>query len=181
LVEYPTVIGRGWSLLVLVAYPFLVLAMRRRGPVGRRRAILAGLLSLYATAVVAITIFPIYVVPESWRAHEHWWDVLRLIPFVVPPVGFVLNIVMFMPFGILVPLLWPGTDTVRRMIGWGLAASAAIEFSQLAMWIAAGNRRMFDVNDLMSNTAGAVLGLMLLRAFQSDDADEPAELTSGRR
>jgi glycopeptide antibiotics resistance protein len=104
--------------------------------------------------------------------------VLRLVPFVVPPVGFVLNIVMFMPFGILLPLLWPGTGTVKRIAWWGLAASATIEFSQLGMWIALGNRRMWDVNDLMSNTAGAVLGLMLLRAFVPEDA---GELTSARR
>jgi glycopeptide antibiotics resistance protein len=177
-VEIPTVLGRGWALLVLVAYPFVIGAMRRRGRASRRRVVLVGLLFFYAVAVVAITILPVYVVPASWRVDEHWWDVLRLVPFVVPPVGFVLNIVMFMPFGILLPLLWPGTGTTKRIAWWGLAASATIEFSQLGMWIALGNRRMWDVNDLMSNTAGAVLGLMLLRAFVPEDA---GQLTSTRR
>jgi glycopeptide antibiotics resistance protein len=107
--------------------------------------------------------------------------VLRLVPFVVPPIGFVLNIVMFMPFGILLPLLWPSTGTWKRIAWWGFAASAAIEFSQLGMWIALGNRRMFDVNDLMSNTAGAVLGLMLLRAFVPEPAGQPQEVAAGRR
>jgi glycopeptide antibiotics resistance protein len=180
-VEYPIVIGRGWSLLVLLAYPVVVGAMRQRGQASRRRVTLVGLLLLYAAAVAAITIFPIYVVPESWRVGDHWWSVLRLVPFVVPPVGFVLNIVMFMPFGVLLPLLWPSTGTWRRIAGWGLAASAVIEFSQLGMWIAVGNRRMFDVNDLMSNTAGAVLGLMLLRAFVPEPASQPEEVTAARR
>lgn len=176
--ELPTVLGRGWASLVLVAFPFVAAAMRRRGRADGRRLLLAGLLFLYATAVVAVTIFPIYVVPASWRASEHWWDVLRLIPFLVPPVGFALNIVMFVPFGVLLPLLWPGTATVKRMAWCGLAASAAIEFAQLGMWIALGNRRMWDVNDLMSNTAGAVFGLLLLRTLRPDSVGEPAGAAS---
>jgi glycopeptide antibiotics resistance protein len=161
--EYPTVIGRGWALLVLVAFPFVASAMRPRGA---RRVALVGALFLYAAAVVAVTIFPIYVPPESWRAGEHWWDVLRLVPFVVPPIGFALNIVMFVPFGILLPLIWPATGRLGRIAWWALIVSAVIEFSQLGMWIALGNRRMFDVNDLMSNTAGALLGLSLLRVVR---------------
>jgi glycopeptide antibiotics resistance protein len=180
-VEHPTVIGRGWALLVLLAYPMVVGAMRQRGQANRRRVFLVGLLFGYAVAVVAVTIFPIYLVPAAWRAGDHWWDTLRLVPFVVPPIGFLLNIVMFMPFGILLPLLWPSTGTRKRIAGWGLAASAVVEFSQLAMWIAVGNRRMFDVNDLMSNTAGAVLGLMLLRAFRPEPAERPHELDAARR
>jgi glycopeptide antibiotics resistance protein len=180
-VENPTVIGRGWALLVLLAYPMVVGAMRQRGQANRRRVFLVGLAFLYAAAVVAVTILPIYVVPAVGRAADHWWDVLRLVPFVVPPVGFLLNIVMFMPFGMLLPLLWPSTGTRRRIAGWGLAASAIIEFSQLGMWIAIGNRRMFDVNDLMSNTAGAVLGLMLLRTFRPEPAERSHEFGAARR
>jgi glycopeptide antibiotics resistance protein len=161
-VELPTVLGRGWALLLLAAYPFAVVALRPRT---LWRAAVAGALLVYATALVAVTMFPLYVVPSSWRAAEHWWDVLRLVPFVVPPVGFGLNIVMFMPFGVLVPLLWPRLGTIRRVFGWGLASSAVIEFSQLALWIAVGNRRYWDVNDLYSNTLGAVFGFVLFRAL----------------
>jgi glycopeptide antibiotics resistance protein len=178
-VELPTVLGRAWALLVLVAYPFAVLAMRRRDV---RRVALVGALFAYATALVAVTMFPIYVVPSSWRSAEHWWDVLRLIPLLVPPLGFALNIVMFMPFGVLLPLLWPRTGTLRQIFWWSLAASAAIEFGQLAMWIALGNRRFFDVNDLYSNTVGAVFGFALFRTLRPAPAaadDEPARATSG--
>jgi len=147
--------GRGWALLILAAYPFAA----------RRRPALKGLLFLYATAVAAVTILPIRVAPPSWRTGEHWWDVLRLIPFVVPPVGFALNIVMFLPFGVLVPLLWPRAATAARVFWAALATSAAIEFTQLGLWIAVGNRRYWDVNDLYSNTVGAVFGYLLLRVF----------------
>jgi glycopeptide antibiotics resistance protein len=175
--ELPTVFGRGWASLILVAFPLVVAAMRRRGRATGRRVTLVGLVFLYAAATVAVTIFPVHVAPESWRQNERWWDVLLLIPFVVPPVGNLLNIVMFVPFGVLLPLLWPATATVRRIAAWGLAASATIEFSQLGLWVAVGNRRMWDVNDLMANTTGAVFGLLLLRTFVPD---APALLTPAR-
>jgi glycopeptide antibiotics resistance protein len=159
--ELPTVLGRGWALLLLVAYPFVVVKLR-----DRRRAVVAGLLLAYATAVVAVTMFPLYVVPAWWRDSEHWWQVLRLIPLMVPPVGFALNIVMFMPLGVLLPLMWPRLGTVRRVFWWGLASSAVIEFSQLALWVLVGNRRFWDVNDLYSNTIGAVFGFLLFRALR---------------
>jgi glycopeptide antibiotics resistance protein len=31
------------------------------------------------------------------------------------------------------------------------------------LWVTLGSRRTVDINDLISNTAGAVLGLLLLR------------------
>jgi glycopeptide antibiotics resistance protein len=180
-VESPTVLGRGWASAMLLAYPFVVAAMRRRGRASRRRVLLSGLLLLYATAVVAVTIFPIHVVPASWQQSEHWWDVLRLIPFLVPPVGYALNIVMFMPLGVLLPLLWPATGTMRRMAWCGLAASATIEFLQLGMWIALGNRRYWDVNDLLSNTVGAVFGLLVLQVCFPAAVADPDPVTSARR
>jgi glycopeptide antibiotics resistance protein len=180
-VEVPTVFGRGWALLVLLAYPFVAGAMHRRGRASPRRLILLGLLVLYAASVVAATLLPLYVVPDSWRDTERWWDVIRLVPLMVPPIGNALNIVMFVPLGVLVPLLWPALGTVRRMAWCGLAASAAIEFTQLGMWLAVGNRRFFDVNDLMSNTAGAVLGLLLLLVLRPEPAGEQAPAAAARR
>jgi glycopeptide antibiotics resistance protein len=70
---------------------------------------------------------------------------------------------MFMPVGVLVPLLWPRTGRVARIAVLSLAASAAIELGQLALWVWLGNYRTVDVNDLIANTAGGVLGLVLLR------------------
>jgi glycopeptide antibiotics resistance protein len=161
-VEHPTVLGRGWALLALVAYPVMVVVMRPRS---RRRVALTGAFLLYLTAVIAVTIFPIHVVPPAWRLSERWWDTVRLIPLMVPPGGFALNIVMFMPFGVLLPLLWPRTGTIRQVFWWSLATSAVIELSQLTMWITLGNRRFADVNDLYSNSIGGVLGFVLFRTL----------------
>jgi glycopeptide antibiotics resistance protein len=154
----PTVIGPAWALLLLVAYP-LVMA------VSRPRRVAASILLGYAMAVTAITVFPIVVHP--WRrGGEPWWAVVQLVPFNGQYLSFLLNIVMFLPFGVLVPLLCsdgPPWVPVRRIAVWSLCASAAIEGTQLLLWTLLGSHRTVDVNDLIANTAGGVLGLLALR------------------
>jgi glycopeptide antibiotics resistance protein len=118
------------------------------------------LFSLYTLAVLAVTVFPVRV---HRRTHAPWWAVIQLVPGHVPALSFALNIVMFMPFGVLVPLLWPRAGSLRRIAGWALAASAAIELTQLVLWLTLGNYRTVDVNDLIANTAGGVLGFAALR------------------
>jgi len=114
---------------------------------------------VYLVSVLAITVVP-------FRVHRHrhapWWLVVQLVPFQVPPVSFVLNILMFVPFGVLLPLVWRRTGSVGRVLAVSLIASLAIELTQLAEWIALGNYRTVDVNDLIANTAGGLLGFAIL-------------------
>jgi glycopeptide antibiotics resistance protein len=153
---HPTIIGPGWALTLLAAYPLVWVFTRRS------RLVPVSSLFLYAVSVTAITVFPIKVRSESW-IWEPWWVVFAWIPFQVPPLSFVLNVVMFMPLGVLVPMLWPRFDSARRIAVLGLCASAAIELTQLALWFGLGSYRTVDVNDLIANTGGALLGLLVLR------------------
>jgi glycopeptide antibiotics resistance protein len=166
---YPITIGRGWTLLLLLTLPVVLVPMRRSGA-SRRRLVAVALLILYAVSVLAVTQFPIRVRPPSFWQNEPWWGVLRWIPFEVPPVGFVLNVVMFVPLGVLVPLLWPRTDALLRLTAWAACASGALELAQFVLWVTVGSRRTVDINDLISNTAGAVLGLLLLRVLVPEAA-----------
>ena len=79
---------------------------------------------------------------------------INLIPFSrgIDPVGYGLNIVLFLPFGFLLPLLWKETDSLCKTAAGGAMLSLLIEMSQLL------NNRSTDVDDLILNTAGAVLG-----------------------
>jgi glycopeptide antibiotics resistance protein len=156
-VAHPTIIGPGWALAFLAAYP-LVLTVTRRS-----RLVAVSILFLYAVGVATVTIFPIRVRPVAWRGDQPWWSVIEWIPFEVPPLSFVLNVVMFLPLGLLVPLLWPRLAAVRRLTVLAVCASAGIELTQLLLWVTVGSRRTVDVNDLIANTAGALLGLLVLR------------------
>ena len=64
----------------------------------------------------------------------------------------ILNIVCFIPVGMLVGLLF---EKYRWAKAWlvGLLVSLTIEFSQL-IW----HRGVFDVNDLFNNALGALIG-----------------------
>lgn len=87
---------------------------------------------------------------------------INLIPFSNKnnATGYMLNIVMFVPFGFLIPLIWKRTGNVPYIILAGFMFSLLIEVSQLFSY------RGTDVDDLILNTFGAVLGFILYRAFE---------------
>ena len=87
---------------------------------------------------------------------------LNLIPFSAGPidsVGYMLNVVLFMPLGFVLPLLWPKEDRFWKILFAGVAFSLLIEMSQLL------NLRSTDIDDLLLNTLGAVIGFALYRAY----------------
>jgi glycopeptide antibiotics resistance protein len=133
-----------------------------------RRTVSALLLLVYALAVVAATIFPIRPHPHTYWAASPWWTMIHYIPLVVDAPSFVLNIVMFVPFGILPPVLWPRLDSVRRLAAYAAGASLTIELTQLVLGLTVGSRRTVDINDLIANTAGALAGLLVLRVAVPD-------------
>jgi glycopeptide antibiotics resistance protein len=118
---------------------------------------------LYVLGVVALTVFPLRPRPPGYWTGEPWWTVIHWIPFDVDVPSFVLNVIMFVPFGVLLPLLWRTTDAVRRMTVAAACASGGIELVQFVIGLTLGSRRTVDVNDLIANTAGALLGLLVLR------------------
>lgn len=70
-------------------------------------------------------------------------------------INFLGNIVMFMPLGFALPLLWDLSDA--KVIACGFGASLFIEFSQLFL------TRGTDIDDLGLNTLGTILGLCLYK------------------
>ncbi len=81
------------------------------------------------------------------------FDRINLIPFSSAGVTtYALNVLMFMPLGFLLPLIWEEYRTMRRVTTLALAMSLTIELCQL------GNARVSDVDDLLMNALGAFLG-----------------------
>lgn len=70
----------------------------------------------------------------------------------------VLNILLFVPLGCLAPMLWSRFCSARAIALLGFSCSVLIEFSQLF------NFRATDVDDLLMNTIGALLGYLLFAA-----------------
>lgn len=87
------------------------------------------------------------------RAIEPWG-----VPFELgyPVLEFAANIALFVPFGMLVPLIAPLWHP-WLVIASGLAVSCLIEFTQTAL-----PSRYPTVSDLLANTLGTALGVALL-------------------
>ena len=68
-----------------------------------------------------------------------------------------LNVALFIPLGIGLPLLWKRFRNPVRTVFFGLLVSAAIEFLQLF------TLRATDINDLMTNTLGTLIGWIIGR------------------
>lgn len=68
---------------------------------------------------------------------------------------YLLNIVMLMPFGFLVPFIW------REYRNFGKVFLAGFGFSLLIEVIQIFSRRLSDIDDLMMNTLGACVGYFI--------------------
>ncbi|WP_246310715.1 VanZ family protein [Paenibacillus xylanilyticus] len=63
------------------------------------------------------------------------------------------------------PLLSPLVTSIREAARAGLILSLLIEMLQLLIRVTLGNGRSTDINDLIANTAGSLLGFLILKWF----------------
>lgn len=89
--------------------------------------------------------------------YMHFQPNLNLIPF----AGFLrdfrsnaLNVVMFLPLGFILPILWRPYRAAGKTVVFAFCLSLVIELMQMFTF------RATDVNDLITNTLGAYLGFL---------------------
>lgn len=116
-----------------------------------RKSVWYCLFCLYLSAVFSLVGIPnvTYVRPEMN---------LNLIPFAgigEDLMNSVLNVALFVPLGFFLPMLWQRFRSLVLSAVFGFGLSLAIELLQLLTF------RVTDVNDLITNTAGCVLGFLL--------------------
>jgi glycopeptide antibiotics resistance protein len=151
------------ALIITVTVALAWLQHQGRLTRSRLAVVLAG--SLYGAALVTVTLFPFRVALGRFANPIPWYEKINLIPIVtIDPLGFVLNIAMTVPLGLLVPLL-VRIRTVGAAALVGLAVSASIELIQGVGKLALSGVRTADVNDLIANTLGTVLGWLVLQAL----------------
>ena len=85
---------------------------------------------------------------------------INLIPFSSEgAMTYILNIIMFMPLGFLLPLIWENFRNAKKVVLMGFLMSLAIEICQLF------NIRTTDIDDLLMNTLGALVGYCCWKVF----------------
>lgn len=151
---------------------FLLKATKKKEGLSVRYFFWVYIFLLYMTLVYQMTgvttIWSIMNRVDMWR---QWGtpiiDVNRiyLVPFVSSAkIPYLYNILMTIPLGFLLALLWPQFRNIKKIALTGFFLSLAIEGSQLF------SIRATMVDDLVANTLGAVLGyfifLILYSIFQ---------------
>lgn len=124
---------------------------------GFSRTVMLMIFGLYLTAVLSVTGIPSVI---SWNMHPEF-NLVPLIDIVNNPPAYIrntiLNIVLFMPLGFLLSALWKEYRSLRMTAAAGFLLSLFIEILQIFSF------RLTDVDDLITNTAGAVLGYCISR------------------
>lgn len=116
-----------------------------------------------AAAVLHLTLFPIAITWGPMANQTPWSSMVNWIPLVTADLSFVPNVLLLAPFGALLPLTRPGAFTAGGVLGRSLALSLAIETIQLLCYLLFHNGRSVDVNDLIANALGGLLGFLAVR------------------
>lgn len=91
------------------------------------------------------------------------------------PMQYLLNVLMFVPVGFLLPLLWERYGDWKQVLGFGCFLTVFIEVAQVF------TIRTTDIDDLMTNLLGAGLGFLLVKALGKGlKASLPVEKGSGQ-
>lgn len=126
--------------------PFFLAVRRIRRPV-------LYFLSLYFAGLYLVTGLPTVLFA--------WFDPrFYLLPFVGMAEDIknsILNVLLFLPLGFLVPLFCGRFRSFHAALLLGVSCSLFIELAQIFTY------RLSDVNDLVTNTTGAVLGYLLAK------------------
>ncbi|MFJ4225288.1 VanZ family protein [Microbacterium sp. NPDC089695] len=168
----------GGLIFLSVLVPIVVIQTRRYGALSFRRLLGTAAVSIYAVALVAYTLLPIPDVRANCGAGgggvelvpgHSIGDILRETEGLsllrtltsTATLQVVLNVALFVPFGVIARRYWNRGAVVSILMGALL--SLLIETTQLTgVWgIFECAYRVADVDDLIANTAGAALGVLL--------------------
>ncbi|OPG99464.1 hypothetical protein B2I21_04450 [Chryseobacterium mucoviscidosis] len=150
--------------LVLIALVFYTRVYKIRYTA--RQYILVIAFIIYLFGVMHFVFFPIDINIGIYANQTPWYKTLQWIPLLTADApGFALNILLFIPLGFMLPLLKPWAHSIRTAGMTGLTLSLLIEMLQLLIRVTLGNGRSTDINDLIANTAGSVLGYVTLNLF----------------
>lgn len=166
----------GTVIAIALFVPFVAIQYRRRGSLGFGPVVLSFGVLVYALALVAYTLLPLPVITDGFCALHAAGVQLQPGMFVSDIIResshtallrnpallqVIFNVALFIPLGMFVRYLYHRGIIVTTVIGF--AVSAIIETTQLTgVWFAFPCAyRLFDVDDLLANTLGALAGAVL--------------------
>ena len=118
-----------------------------------KRTVLYFIFAAYLAAVYLFVGMPTL----QFMRFELSLTLMPFLPMLADVKNTVLNIILFIPLGIMLPFLWKKFDTLKATMLFGFGMSLAVEILQILTY------RATDINDIIANTFGAVLGYFVFR------------------
>ena len=118
--------------------------------------------SLYLCIVYDL-VGPPNITYMNWDPAVNW---IPLIGMMEDIRSNVLNVLLFVPLGAGLPFIWKKYRAFSKTVFFGFALSLVIEMSQLF------TLRATDVNDLITNTLGAMIGYLLSKHIFSNNEED---------
>jgi glycopeptide antibiotics resistance protein len=158
-----------------------------------KKAFLAATIIIYLCVVAAFTIVPTHL--SGFRSVDQ--DHINLVPLgysfkclgrtekeyrslraacLQNTLG---NVALFLPFGILLPLLSSRLRSLKRVMLVALGLSVSIEATQFVLRFV-GNPRAVDIDDVLLNTLGACLGFAVYRLFRNGEGRKAEAADQGQ-
>ncbi|MFD1674073.1 VanZ family protein [Alicyclobacillus fodiniaquatilis] len=160
-----------FAVVATVLYLILAIGFGFKKKVSIWRQVLSLLFFAYLLVVVDITLFPIPYTHNGGDIQAN-----NLIPF--KTIMAILkdgslsndfsniggNVLLFAPFGFLIPLLFRKQNSYIKILLLGFLGTLCVESSQFMISAILGfTYRSFDVDDLICNTVGTLIGYAILR------------------
>ena len=120
-----------------------------------KRTMIYMVFAFYMTAVLALVGFPNITLLKIEVT-------VNVIPFIYMIPDFAnacLNVLLFIPFGFFLPILWEKFRNVKRTILVGLLTTLFLEISQLF------TERATDIDDVITNILGTIIGYYIAYWF----------------
>lgn len=112
---------------------------------------------VFVFAVYSMAVFSVTGIPSVYTMRvDFTFNLIPLIDLFNSPVEYIkntiLNVILFMPMGVLLPVIWKEYRSIKKTVFMGLAISFIIELLQIFTF------RLTDIDDLITNTLGTFLG-----------------------
>ncbi|WP_078551686.1 VanZ family protein [Bacillus alkalicellulosilyticus] len=161
-----------WYVLVPMFIGGVILLMKWRkekeSPISFQQYVVVISFGIYLLSVIHLVFFPIDVNIGDYANQTPWYKTINFIPVLTIDVfTFLLNILMLVPFGMYIPFLKSSVTSVKTVAKYGFMLSLSFEVLQMVIRITLGSGRSSDINDLLANTAGAVIGFLIIKAMLS--------------
>ncbi|MGX9290774.1 VanZ family protein [Bacillus sp. A015] len=156
--------------LVIFVYKFM------RGTTSKILFLYYILFSLYIASLVSLTFFPFPYQKKliEIMIEDNLGTIHNFIPFKTIIVTLELgltsfikqiigNVILFIPLGFILPIL-SSFYQLRKVIYIGFLVSLSIELIQFGLDLIVGyNYRSFDVDDIITNTLGTLIGVIIYK------------------